>query len=80
MGYSVFSAGQYKIRKRGKKYYVYKIEKDSKGNVKETYVGPLDKIIEFYISREGFRGIPNVGAAGFEPATTRAQAWHPSPS
>ncbi|MFP3234375.1 MAG: putative integrase [Sulfolobaceae archaeon] len=25
------------------------MEKGSKGNVKETYVGPIDKIIEFYI-------------------------------
>ena len=76
VGYKVFSAGQYKIRQRGKKYYVHSIEKDSKGNVKERYIGPLDKIIEFYVSNGD---ISKVGLAGFEPATTRAQAWHPSP-
>jgi hypothetical protein len=46
MGYRVFSAGQYKIRQRGKKYYVYLIEKDKDGNVRERYIGPLDTIVE----------------------------------
>ncbi|MQL54640.1 putative integrase [Acidianus ambivalens] len=46
MGYRVFSVRQYKIRQRGKKYYVYSIEKDKEGNVRERYIGPLDKIVE----------------------------------
>ncbi|MDT7860868.1 MAG: putative integrase [Saccharolobus sp.] len=63
IGYRVFSAWQYKIRQRGKKYYVYKVEKDSKGNVSERYIDPLDKIIETYLSREGV-GCPHSGAGG----------------
>ncbi|QGR15934.1 putative integrase [Sulfurisphaera ohwakuensis] len=63
MGYRVFSTGQYKIRQRGNNYYVYKIEKDSNGNVKETYIGPLDKIIEKYLEI-GVRGYPCSGPAG----------------
>jgi len=51
IGYSVFSARQYKIRQRRKKYYVYKIGKDSKGNTSERYIGPLDKIVEFYCKK-----------------------------
>ncbi|QIW25290.1 integrase [Sulfolobus sp. S-194] len=62
MGYRVFSAGQYKIRQRDKKYYVYSIEKDSNGNVKETYIGPLDKIVKFYCEK----GL----GPGFEPGTS----------
>ncbi|WP_231112372.1 putative integrase [Stygiolobus azoricus] len=42
----VFSAEQYKIRQRGKKYYVYKAEKVDGSNIKETYIGPLVKTIE----------------------------------
>ncbi|BAK54423.1 hypothetical protein STK_09535 [Sulfurisphaera tokodaii str. 7] len=76
MGYRVFSAGQYKIRQRGKKYYVYKIEKDSNGNVKETYIGPLDKIVEIALGVLG--GVPltqwtgrdlNPGPLGCKPST-----------
>ncbi|MQL54871.1 integrase [Acidianus ambivalens] len=58
MGYRVFSAGQYKIRQRGKKYYVYSIEKDKEGNVRERYIGPLDKIIETYLGCGGFKWVP----------------------
>ncbi|WP_016732625.1 putative integrase [Saccharolobus islandicus] len=46
MVYRVFSAGQYKIHQRGKKYYVYKIEKDNEGNRRDHYVGPLDKVVK----------------------------------
>jgi hypothetical protein len=35
------------------KYYVYVIEKDKEVNRMNCYVGPLDKIVEFYISSEG---------------------------
>jgi hypothetical protein len=41
-----FLAGQYKIRQRGKKYYVNLIENDKDGNVRERYIGPLDTIVE----------------------------------
>ncbi|WP_048054542.1 putative integrase [Acidianus hospitalis] len=40
MGYRVFSAGQYKIRQRGKKYYVYLIEKHKDGNLRERTLAP----------------------------------------
>ena len=77
-GNKVFSAGQYKIRQRGKKYYVYKIEKDSNGNVKETYIGPLDKIVEFYVSIGGVGVSPTVDRPGFEPGTSRMPTEHSS--
>ena len=79
MGYRVFSAGQYKIRQRGKKYYVYLIEKDKDDNVRERYIGPLDMIVEIALGILEMSSTNTVGLAGFEPATTRAQAWHPSP-
>ncbi len=53
MGYRVFSAGQYKIRQRGNKYYVYKLENDDRGNVRERYVAPLDKVFETYLEVVG---------------------------
>ncbi|TRM77610.1 integrase, partial [Sulfolobus sp. A20-N-F8] len=70
-----FSVGQYKIRQRGNKYYVYIVEKDERGNVKETYVGPLDKIVETYLKlKNGIGGVgvsPTVDRPGFEPGTSR---------
>ena len=42
-------------------YYIYKIEKDSKGNTSERYIGPLDKIVEFYYKK----GL----VPGLEPST-----------
>ncbi|AGE70588.1 integrase [Sulfolobus acidocaldarius N8] len=58
MGYRTFVAGQYKIRQRGNKYYVYSIERGRDGKVKEHYVGPLDKIVEFYIRNEDVGSTP----------------------
>ncbi len=76
MGYRVFSAGQYKIRQRGNKYYVYKLENDNRGNVRERYVAPLDKVVEFYLSSGGVGVTPpwtgrdlNPGPLGCEPST-----------
>ncbi len=57
MRYRAFSAGQYKIRERGNKYYIYKIEKDNRSNAKETSLIPLDKIMEFYLAGWGWRDL-----------------------
>ena len=78
MGYRVFSAGQYKIRQRGNKYYVYKLENDDKGNVRERYVGPLDKVVEFYVSSGGVGVSPTMDRPGFEPGTSRVRTEHSS--
>ncbi len=83
MGYRVFSTGQYKIRQRGKRYYLYKIENDHSGNVRETYVGPLADVVETYEkmkenSSGGLRRYPltkwtgrdlNPGPPGCQPGT-----------
>ena len=78
MGNKVFTFGDIRIREVKGKYYVYIIEKDNEGNRRDNYIGPLDNV---KIGLGVFRGnTPNtVGPAGFEPAITRAQAWHPSP-
>ncbi|TRM80058.1 integrase [Sulfolobus sp. D5] len=57
MAYRVFVAGQYKKRQRGDKYYVYCVEKDDGGKIRETYIGPLDKIVEFYVRNGDVGGI-----------------------
>ncbi|WP_252896502.1 putative integrase [Metallosphaera hakonensis] len=49
MGNKSFTFGDIRIREVKGKYYVYSIEKDSKGHVKEHYVGPLDKIVEIVL-------------------------------
>ena len=79
MGNKVFTFGDIRIREVKGKYYVYLIEKDNEGNRRDHYVGPLDKVVK--IGLGVLRGTPpnTVGPAGFEPAITRAQAWHPSP-
>ncbi len=75
MVYRVFSAGQYKIRQRGNRYYVYKIEKDNEGNRRDHYVGPLDKVVKITLGVLG--GVPpkwtgrdlNPGPLGCQPST-----------
>ncbi|WP_084739899.1 putative integrase [Sulfuracidifex tepidarius] len=69
------------MRQRGKKYYVYKIEKDSKGNVKEIYIGSLDKIIETYLKlKAGVLGdsSPKGLEPGLEPGTFGSTGVPPS--
>ena len=46
MSNKVFTFGDIRIREVKGKYYVYLIEKDNEGNLRDHYVGPLDKIIE----------------------------------
>ncbi|AGE70941.1 integrase [Sulfolobus acidocaldarius N8] len=67
MAYTTFVAGQYKIRQRGNKYYVYLVEKGQDSKVKEHYVGPLDKIVEFYVKYGGLRVSPTMRGVGLEP-------------
>ncbi len=52
-----YKYGDYIIREIKGRYYVYKLENVG-DDVKETYVGPLDKIVEFYISSGGVGDVP----------------------
>ena len=45
MSNKVFTFGDIRIREVKGKYYVYLIEKDNEDNLRDHYVGPLDKII-----------------------------------
>ena len=64
MSNKVFTFGDIRIREVKGKYYVYLIEKDNEGNLRDYYVGPLDKIIET-ILRLGARGNPFVPTLSF---------------
>ena len=44
-----YSFGIIRIWQRGKKYYVYIIEKDKDGQRSDHYVDPLDKIVKTYL-------------------------------
>ncbi len=68
MGYKTFVAGQYKIRERSGRYYVYLIEKDDGGKVKERYIGPLNDVVETYIKLK-----ESNGGVGAEPPHSRAR-------
>ena len=46
MGNKVFTFGDIRIREVKGKYYVYLIEKDNEGNLRDHYVGPLDKVVK----------------------------------
>ncbi len=63
MSNKVFTFGDIRIREVKGKYYVYLIEKDNEGNLRDHYVGSLDKIIET-ILRLGARGNLQSGPAG----------------
>lgn len=72
------------LLERKGRYYVYNLETIN-GEIKETYVCPLVNVVETYIKlKDNSIGgnkeySPTMGPAGFEPATTRAQALRPSP-
>ncbi|TRM84875.1 integrase, partial [Sulfolobus sp. E3] len=51
-------------RQRGDKYYVYFIEKDDRGKVKEHYVGPLADVVEFYVRNGGSGALPHSAGDG----------------
>lgn len=53
-----YKYGDYIIREIKGRYYVYKLE-TANGDVKERYVGPLDKVVEFYINYGGVGVFPN---------------------
>ncbi|BFH72176.1 hypothetical protein SJAV_01200 [Sulfurisphaera javensis] len=42
-----YKYGDMIIRERKGRYYVYKLE-NVNGEIRETYVGPLDKVVEAY--------------------------------
>ncbi|WP_152411863.1 putative integrase [Saccharolobus islandicus] len=64
MGNKTYTFGDIRIREVKGKYYVYIIEKDNEGNRRDHYIGPLDKIMEFYISSGGLEVTPNGGSRG----------------
>ncbi|ADX85677.1 integrase [Sulfolobus islandicus REY15A] len=76
MGNKVFTFGDIRIREVKGKYYVYVIEKNKDGQRTDCYVGPLDKVIEFYVSSGGL-GVSlewtgrdlNPGPLGCQPST-----------
>ncbi|ARM77163.1 hypothetical protein B6F84_10560 [Acidianus manzaensis] len=82
-----YKFGDYILRERKGRYYVYKLETIN-GETKETYVGPLIDVVETYLKlkENGVWGIPTMGLPGFEPGTTSdlvvrelSPGWHPSP-
>ncbi len=72
-----YSFGIIRIRQRGKKYYVYIIEKDKDGQRRDHYVDPLDKIVKTYLALGVLEGPPtqwtgrdlNPGPLGCKPST-----------
>lgn len=73
-----YKYGDYIIRQIKGRYYVYKLENVG-GDVKERYVGPLDKIVEFYISSGGVGVSPTMRPPGFEPGTSCVAGRRPNP-
>ena len=64
---SRYKFGDYILRERKGRYYVYKLEYEN-GDVKETYVGSLTDVVESYLKLKensiGVLGYPHNGAAG----------------
>ena len=60
-----YKFGDYILRERKGRYYVYKLE-NVNGEVKERYVGPLTDVVETYEKLKlGVLGVPpNSGPAG----------------
>ncbi|MDT7901932.1 MAG: putative integrase [Acidianus sp.] len=54
-----YKFGDYILRERKGRYYVYKLE-NVNGETKERYVGPLTDVVETYekLKSGGIRGIP----------------------
>jgi len=55
-----YKFGDYILRERKGRYYVYKLE-GANGDVRETYVGPLTDVVETYIKLKvssGGVGVP----------------------
>ncbi|QIW25296.1 hypothetical protein EWF20_02625 [Sulfolobus sp. S-194] len=67
--------GDYIIRERKGRYYVYKLENVS-GEIKETYMGPLIDFVDTYLKlKVGVLGYFSNRAdpPGFEPGTTGSE-------
>ncbi|WP_338601332.1 putative integrase [Sulfolobus tengchongensis] len=60
------------IRERKGKYYVYKLE-NVNSEIRETYVGSLDKVVKYYeklkVEGVGDSPTPTVPRPGFEPGS-----------
>ncbi|BFH73381.1 putative integrase [Sulfurisphaera javensis] len=69
-----YKYGDVIIRERKGRYYVYILE-NVNGEIKERYVGPLDKVVKSYIELKlGVEGDvpPSMGPLGLEPRTSAA--------
>ena len=67
-----YKFGDYILRERKGRYYVYKLE-NVNGEVKERYVGPLTDVVETYEKLKNSSGgvgvPPTTDPPGFEPGT-----------
>lgn len=74
-----YKFGDYILRERKGRYYVYKLE-GTNGDVRETYVGPLIDVVETYLKLKSeagvLGGVPLTGPGGFEPPTTGSAGRH----
>ncbi|BAB65389.1 hypothetical protein STK_04054 [Sulfurisphaera tokodaii str. 7] len=76
-----YKFGEYILRERKGRYYVYKLETIN-GEVKERYVAPLIDVVETYIKlkESGSVGVsPTVRPPGFEPGITGLGGRRPNP-
>ncbi|MEM3820532.1 MAG: putative integrase, partial [Candidatus Micrarchaeaceae archaeon] len=63
----ILRTDKFLIRENKGQYYVYSIEKGEGRKVIYRYVGPLAKILDFYLSSGGVGVSPTVRPPGFEP-------------
>ncbi len=77
-----YKFGDYILRERKGRYYVYKLETVN-GEVKERYVGPLIDVVETYLKLKNSSGgvgvPPTVRPPGFEPGITGLEGQRPNP-
>lgn len=71
---SFYVSSNFYVKEIKGKYYVYVIEKDKEGKQRQHYIGPLEEIIENYISIGGSGGVPHTPRPGFEPGSGARQA------
>ena len=76
-----YKFGDYILRERKGRYYVYKLETIN-GETKERYVGPLIDVVETYLKLKDSSGgvgvSPTVGPLGLEPRTSAASGRRPN--
>ncbi|ACP38611.1 ORF D-335 domain protein [Sulfolobus islandicus M.14.25] len=68
-----YKFGDYILRERKGRYYVYKLETIN-GEIKERYVGPLTDVVETYIKLKN-----GIGGVGDEPPLWARWDLNPGP-